>query len=299
MELRQLRYFAVLAKELHFRRAAQRLHIAQPGLSQQIKAIEKELGVALFTREGGVALTPAGQALAAEAATLINRFDLLVERTQSVGRGQSGQVTVSFSRSIGSDVSQELLDPFSLKFPSIEIKLQSAWTDRNVELLRSQEIDIGFIQFPVDDSLGLHTVRMGSLPLTLAIPASRSGEGWTEKKILDEMPLVHWPRELAPGHYDYLMRVLWGADSGDHEVIEFPDAEHILPQVGAGRGFAVLERARARRLKPDNVVLVDFDRAEQPTLTWGLGCLEETNNPSAMRLMRFAEEQSQQFRESE
>lgn len=292
MELRQLRYFAVLAKELHFRRAAQRLHIAQPGLSQQIKSIEKELGVALFTREGGVALTPAGEALAAEAATLINRFDLLIERTQSVGRGQSGQVTVSFSRSIESGISQAILDPFAEKFPSIEIKLQAAWTDRNLELLRSQEIDIGFLQFPVDDSAGLRTVVMGNLPLALAIPASHAEEYSTESKILNEMPLVHWPRELAPGHYDYLMKVLWGADNRSRDVVEYPDAEHILPQVGAGRGFTVLERSRARRLKPDNVVLVDFDRAEPPTLTWGLGCLEDSNNPSAIRLMQFAEQQS-------
>ncbi|WP_234058018.1 LysR family transcriptional regulator [Microbacterium sp. NFH-22A-Y] len=298
MELRQLRYFAMLAEELHFRRAAERLHIAQPGLSQQIRALEREMGVDLFTREGGVALTPAGVALAAEAAGLINRFDLLIERTRSVGKGRSGQLNVSFTRSIPSLVSQAVFAPFSERYPDIELRFQTGWTQRNMDLLREEQIDIGFLQFPLDDDAGLHTLRMGRLPLALAIPAAHHSEGFQEKRMLAELPLVLWPRDLAPGYYDHLIQVLYGSRGGPGEVVEFPDAEHILAQVAAGRGFTVIERSRALRLKPDDVVIVDFDRPEQPVLTWGLGCADGTTNPSAIRLMHFAKERSNLVQDS-
>lgn len=292
MELRQLRYFAVLAEELHFRRAAERLHIAQPGLSQQIRTLEREMGVDLFTRDGGVALTPAGVALAAEAAGLINRFDLLVDRTRSIGKGRSGQLNVSFTRSVPSLVTQELLDPFSERYPDVELRFQTGWTQRNIDLLREEQIDIGFLQFPLYDDAGLRTLRMGRLPLALAVPAEYYDEGFDEGRMLAELPLVLWPRDLAPGYYDHLIRVLYGPSGGPSEVVEFPDAEHLLAQVAAGRGFSVIERSRALRLKPDDAVVVEFDRPEQPVLTWGLGCAEGTTNPSAIRLMSFATERS-------
>src|SRR6476619_6104078 len=123
MELRQLRSFVTVAEELHFRRAADRLHLAQPSVSQQIRALEAELGVRLFERNRrGAALTPAGRALLPEARDLLGRAE------RAAAAGERGRLRMSLTRSLTGGVAGAIVDAYRARYPEVELSLSLGTT---------------------------------------------------------------------------------------------------------------------------------------------------------------------------
>ena len=150
MELRRLAYFAVLAEELHFRRAAERLRIAQPGLTQQIRVLERELGATLFERStSGVTLTDAGQVLLEEGVPLLREADRVTERVRAAAQGRTGLLRIVHSRSLAGGLPDELVRTFRQLHPDADIGVESAWTARNVAMLRTGEADAAFVRLPL------------------------------------------------------------------------------------------------------------------------------------------------------
>src|SRR5215471_11785360 len=172
MELRHLRYFLAVAEELHFSRAAARLGIAQPPLSQQIRQLEQELGVALFHRTNRrVEMTPAGRAFLDEVRRVFAQTELAVSTAQRAGRGEIGQLAIGFVPSADLDILPRVLRVWSTRFPAVGIGLHPLLPSAQTEALRDGRIQIGF-------------VRLSELR---------------------NDPMIMFPRHTAPGYYDFLL----------------------------------------------------------------------------------------------
>jgi DNA-binding transcriptional LysR family regulator len=170
MELRRLRYFVAVAEELSFNRAARRLHIAQPPLSNQIKQLEEELGVLLFERTSrGVRMTEAGELLLEEARRIFVQVDQTVSIVRRVGHGEVGRLSLGFVPSASNEVLPLILCAFRDRFPEVELFLREMRPDRIVQRLHDKQIDAGFLYLPLEDA-SLNIECVSREPLVLALP---------------------------------------------------------------------------------------------------------------------------------
>src|SRR5262245_12015873 len=153
MELRHLRYFVAVAEELHFTRAAERLHMAQPPLSQQIRQLERELQVELFVRSRRrVQLTGAGRALLDDARVVIAEADRLAQKARRLREGEAGELHIGFSSSAPYTVFPMILRTFRARFPGVVLHLHERSTEEQIELLTRGAIDLAFARLPVENA---------------------------------------------------------------------------------------------------------------------------------------------------
>lgn len=256
MELRQLRYFAVLVETLHFGRAAIQLHISQPGLSQQIRRLEQELGVVLLERGRQTRLTAAGSALAEAAGSLLAHEEQVRTRVRQVASGAGGSLTVVLTRSAPTQLTHDLLERFRGQHPEVEIHTETAWTSHNVSMLRTGKADAALVQLPLDNNSGLCVREVARSALCVILPSGHPLAG-RRKVRLDELrsqPYVGWPREQAPGAWDRLLSSVWGEAQPRMVRIE-PDLERMIAAVQDGWGFAMATRERAVQLQRKGVVV--------------------------------------------
>src|SRR5436190_2512377 len=205
MELRHLRYLVALADELHFGRDPIRLNISQPPLSQQIRQLEKELGVQLFERTNRrVRLTDAGRRLVDEAHKVLVRIDHFSKVASQAGGGEIGHLLVGVTGCIN----QALVDTLCLlrkKHPAVRIELHYMSTGTQVEALRESRIDIGFLNFPVHDStLILEKTKAG--PLGIAMPKDHPLARFRKVPLssLANQATILFPRRVTPGLHDVI-----------------------------------------------------------------------------------------------
>lgn len=208
MELRHLRYFIAVAEELHFTKAAERLHIAQPPLSQQIQQLEAELKVKLFHRQTKrqVQLTEAGKVFLQEAYQLLVQLETAVALTQRIARGQTGGLRIGFTSLVIYDLLPLILQEFHAQFQEVELVLRELTTSQQEQALRDSLIDVGFAHPPLeDDTLSYKCIHKQTL--VVALPSTHSlaqPEQISVRSLLNE-PLIVFPRYLAPGLYDRIM----------------------------------------------------------------------------------------------
>jgi DNA-binding transcriptional LysR family regulator len=174
MELRHLRYFVAVAEELHFGRAARRLHISQPPLSAQIRDLEHELGVQLFVRtHHKVELTDAGRILLLRARDVLQRAGNLAAEAASVARGASGLVSVGYTTTAAYRFLPRWLELLKQRLPQVAVRLEELASPAQPLALEEQRIDIGFACLPVPTQ-GALARPLVSERITLAIPATHA-----------------------------------------------------------------------------------------------------------------------------
>jgi DNA-binding transcriptional LysR family regulator len=208
MELRRLRYFVAVAEELSFNRAAQRLRISQPPLSNQIKQLEEELGVLLFVRTNrGVRMTEAGEALLEEARRILVQLEQTTRVVQRVGHGEVGRLTLGFVPSASNEVLPPILRTFRNRFPDVELFLREMRPDQVVPRLHDKQIDAGFLFLPLDDAL-LNIECVSREPLVLALPESHrlAAKPRVELQALAEEPFILPARYSMPGLFGQVTR---------------------------------------------------------------------------------------------
>lgn len=243
MELRHLRYFVTLAEELHFGRAAEKLHISQPPLSMQIRALEGELGVMLFNRtQRHVALTQAGHALLQEARQILARVEQAVLITRRAGRGEIGKLAVGFISVADYNVLPVVLREFRRKFPLVNLTLREATTDAQIRDLIAGRLDVGFLLPPVTEP-ALETVSILREPLIAALPekhalAKKPGKLALEK--LKDEPFILFPRPNAPGLYDDVVSCCKAAGFSPRVEQEAIQMQTIISLVSAELGVALI-----------------------------------------------------------
>lgn len=171
VELRHLRYFVAVAEELSFTRAAQRLHIAQPPLSMQIRRLERTLGAELFDRSRReIALTAAGEALLTEARRLLVQVDQALRAAQQAGAGDVGRLTVGFVPSASNAALPAYVRAFRARHPRVELFLRELPPDDLVTALHNGGVDVCFLYLPfADERLATRTVERE--PLIAVLPA--------------------------------------------------------------------------------------------------------------------------------
>lgn len=203
MDLRRLRYFVAVAEEQSFSRAAQRLHIAQPPLSSQIKQLETELEVRLFDRTSrGVRLTEAGQLLLEESRRLLSQVEQTARAVRRVGNGEVGRITLGFVPSASNEVLPELLKLFRSRFPGVELFLREMRPDQVVSSLHTGQTDVGFLYLPLEDP-ALDVACISREPLILALPEAHSLASRSSVDLSDVAgePFIMPARYQMPGLY--------------------------------------------------------------------------------------------------
>ncbi len=206
MELRHLRYFLAVAEELNFRRAAERLGIAQPPLSSQIHDLEEEIGVSLFRRvPKGAELTEAGVAFRSATPEIFDKLEQAVRLAQRGGRGEVGQLRVGYtsSASFNQIVPKSLL-AFRRTYPAVELTLEEQNSPQLLDLLGRQRLDAIFIRPGPDMPRGCNVTALDDEPMMVVLPASHRLSDRYALRMTDLKgePFVMFSRSLGPGLYD-------------------------------------------------------------------------------------------------
>jgi DNA-binding transcriptional LysR family regulator len=197
MELRHLRYFVTVAAELHFARAAQRLFISQPALSQQIRSLEGELGFKLLERNSrGVQLTREGEAFLPEAQIVIRDADRGADVARALAEGATGHMRLSHLRTMPRGLPERVVSEFERRHPGIEIIPESESTEQNVERVRGGQFDLAFVLAPLDNVPELGCVEISAEPIAVALPSTHplSRRRRIRREDLLGVPLVYFPR---------------------------------------------------------------------------------------------------------
>src|SRR5215213_1916493 len=248
MELRHLRYFVVVAEELHFRRAAERLHMSQPPLSQQIRALEEEIGVTLLLRnQRRVELTAAGAAFLESAREILAAVEDAARQARRVQRGEVGRLAVGFVGSAMYSFVPELLRAFSEQWPDVTLRLHELGTSEQLRQLADGRLDVGFVRVPPGrPELVVETVL--EEPVVAAMPDLHPLAARTHLTLDDlrGQPLVLLTRSGAPGLREALagaIHTLGGEDVITQEVAEM---QTVIGLVAAGAGISLVpESVRA------------------------------------------------------
>jgi DNA-binding transcriptional LysR family regulator len=247
MELRHLRYFVAVAEELHFHRAATRLHISQPPLSQQIRALERELGVTLLSRNRRrVALTAAGAGFLEDARAILASVDRAAEHARAIARGSQGTLSIGFVGSaMFSPTLPDMLREFRAGHPGVDLVLRELPTSAQLGALVAGELDVGVIRGPVEleelnGQVELMTIQRERL--VAAVPADHRLA--TRRRVRAEElrgeSFVILARREAPGLYAGLAAAMREAGGLPDDVLEVAEMQTIISLVAGGFGVSLV-----------------------------------------------------------
>ncbi|WP_136418412.1 LysR substrate-binding domain-containing protein [Herbaspirillum sp. ST 5-3] len=282
IELRQLRYFVAVAEESHFGRAAARLHMTQPPLSQTIQSLEAALGAQLFVRtKRSVALTPAGFALLPEARRILQQAGALPDLVRRAASGESGLLSLSFVSTADYSVLPPLLREFRERYPQVHIELREATTDVQLEDLMQGRIDAGLLIPPLPDKARaeLDYLTVLSEPLVLAAPkglTSLRGKSVVNLKAVADMPLIIFPRRIAPAFHDAIVGCFRDAGLTPHIGQEAIQMQTIVGLVSAGMGIALVPQSVSNLKRPG----VEYKPLSGKTVTIETGLAWRRDNMS-------------------
>jgi DNA-binding transcriptional LysR family regulator len=250
MELRHLHYFITVAEELHFGRAARRLNISQPPLSQQIRQLEEEIGVRLFHRtKRRVEITPAGMVFLAEARRIIAMSEDAVRRTIRADKGEIGWLAMGFVGSANYSVLPPVIRVFRRRFPNVEMTLTEMNTNQQLEALLDGRIQVGFLRPPQGiEEKGLVVEPVFREPLMVALPRNHplKNEMPLPLRLLAKDAFIMIPRQRGPGFFDHLIVLCQKEGFSPHIVLEASQFHTVIGLVAAGIGIAVVPTSMER-----------------------------------------------------
>lgn len=243
-DLRQLRYFVAVAEELHFGRAAERLHMTQPPLSHAISTLEEELGAELFVRSRrGVTLSAPGAALLPEARRLLAETAALPDLVRRAAAGENGSLALSFVSSADYSMLPQFLRKYRTQYPQVQLTLREATSDVQVDDLLHSRIDCGFLIPPLPEhaQVVLDYMPVLSEPLILATPAGTPGDTrpvWL--KNAPRLPLIIFPREASPALHDAILSCFTAAGITPQIGQQAIQMQTIVGLVSSGMGLALV-----------------------------------------------------------
>ncbi|MFI7008782.1 LysR family transcriptional regulator [Streptomyces sp. NPDC050145] len=290
MELRHLQAFVTVAEELSFRRAAERLQMSQPPLSQQIKRLEHEVGVPLLRRTTRqVALTTAGLAFLSEARRALRAAQAAPQAARQAAAGQTGVVRLGFSGPTSHEVLVLMTRKFRERRPRVRLEVHGpVFGGELVDRLNRDEIDAGLIRLPVAGS-GIRVRELTRHPIAAAVPAEHPLATRREVGVLDlrDEPVVSHPTNRGAGIVSLIHSAFMQHGSSPNIVQEAPDTHTILSMVGAGVGVGFVP-VSAGHLKVPGVVLLPV--SDIPPLPLALAWRTEDPNPALHALIDLLDE---------
>ncbi|MCU7372552.1 LysR family transcriptional regulator [Paucibacter sp. O1-1] len=242
IELRSLRQFLAVAEELHFGRAALRLHMTQPPLTQAIQKLEQALGAPLFERSSrSVRLSPAGEALLPQARRLLLEAEQLSALVRAAAEGQRGRVRLGFVSTVGFGELPRWLRAFREQQPDIVLSLREATLDVQLQQFAGEDLDAGFvIHAPGALPAGFEALGIAREPMVLALSAEEALAAKAQLAAADilALPLVIFPREIAPSLFDGVLAFYRDQQAAPVIAQEAIQMQTIVNLVSAGMGAA-------------------------------------------------------------
>ncbi len=277
-----------VAEELHFGRAAERVHIAQPPLSQQILLLESEIGVKLLERtKRRVRLTHAGKVFLEEARRILDLSDQAVQAAQRADRGEIGRLVVAFVASGTYIFVPSVLRGFRERFPDVQLILKEMTTDQQLDALRESVIHVGFLRQPIrNEALTIETVLRE--PFMVAMPSDHhlaNVEGVELEALADE-PFVMFSRQQGATFHDQIMSACAKAGFSPKVAQEAMQIPTVLGLVSVGIGVA-LTPASVRNLRMTGVTykpLIGVAQTTELAMAWR----RDDDSPVSMAFLQVA-----------
>lgn len=295
MELRHLRYFVAVAEELNFSRAAGRIYLSQPALSQQIRKLEEELEVALFHRtKHRVELTEAGQVLLKGARQILVQVDQTVRAAREAGGAERSQLGVGFPEYANHTPVADILQTFQWRYPYVELKEREMFTLQQtlqqIGELRDGKLDVGFLLAPVEDE-ALEVEHVLHIELVVAMPQDHPLAAQPEVPMRDlaDERIILFSRHFHPGCYDYIVGCCreagFSPEVAQRNEPQLYSGAATYRMVASGAGVSIVARPMVSASRPAGVV---FRPLREPTLMLGLVVAWRRDDKSA-NLQAFLE----------
>ena len=290
IELRHLRYFLAVSEELHFGRAARRVHISQPPLSQQIRQLEADLGVQLFYRtRRKVELTEAGRVFASEARVILDQVEHATGLVGEANRGKLNRLVAGCSPA-NSHIAIRIIKRFAELHPEIRVVVKSLVTPQQVEAIRNNRIDLGFLTLPVDgEGLAIEPILRERLVVALPKHHPLASRKRITLRALGSETLIIFPLYMSPGRYQLITGLCRRAGIGLHVVHEVDNIHTMLDLVSAGFGVSLM-RASVQETRRSGVVFRDL--LHSPWVETAVGYRRENNSEMVKGFLEIAKQES-------
>ena len=289
MDLRHFQAFIAVAEELHFSRAAERLRIAQPPLSQRIRQMERELGVELFVRSTrSVSLTPAGESLLGPARKVVSGADEAREAALAGALGESGRVTIGFAGASSRIALPQLAGAVRARYPNLDLQLRGqTYANAALEQVREGSLDLGFVRLPFL-TRGVDYVVIEREELICALPAAHPLAERPTVSLMDlvDEPFVTFPANSGSSLHAIGVQACMQAGFQPRVAQAAPDSYTILALVAAGVGVT-LTLTSCKDIQPYGLVykpISDFTPALYAALAWNT----ETASPATHSVVSVA-----------
>jgi DNA-binding transcriptional LysR family regulator len=243
MELRQIRSFLSVAETLHFGRSAELIHLSQPALSLQIRALEEEVGVRLLERNRRkTTLTAAGVAFRDDAAGVVSQLDQAIRRARLAADGKLGLLRIGFISTAGNEIVPNLIRRFRESSPEVVFSLRNILTTDQIQMLSAGSLDIGFLRLPIGEHPELEVVEVHREPFVVVTPLSHKLA--KRKKIalheLSGEDFVMYERSYAPGFHDLIFGMLQDAGVVPNVCQTAGQMPTLISLVDSGMGISIL-----------------------------------------------------------
>jgi DNA-binding transcriptional LysR family regulator len=243
MELRQIRSFLSIAETLHFGRTAELIHLSQPALSLQIRALEEEVGVRLFERDRRkTTLTAAGLAFRDDATAAVSQLEQAIRRARLAADGKLGLLRIGFISTAGNEIVPNLVRRFRDSNPDVVFSLCNVLTTDQIRMLAAGSLDIGFLRLPIGEHPELEVVEVHREPFVVVTPASHK-LAKRKKVALHELSgqnFVMYERSFAPGFHDLIFGMLRDAGVVPNVCQTAGQMPTLISLVDSGMGISIL-----------------------------------------------------------
>jgi DNA-binding transcriptional LysR family regulator len=286
MDFRHLIYFVTLAEELHFRRAAERLHVVQPALSQQIARLEAELGVQLFARtKRQVQLTAAGRVFLGDARGMLRHRDQAVEAVQRAAKGHKGRLNLGFVGPAAYNVLPPLVRAYRARYPDVLLNLYEHTTAEQLKMLAADELNVGIVRIPFYDNR-FEVERILTESVSVALPADHPLSAAETVRVGDLAGdgFILVPRALEPIVFDRYVSLCLSAGFNPTVVQEALQIHAIIGMVATGLGVALVPESMST-LRRFDVVYRPLETPVAAVLDTGLAWRAGDTSPVVDRFV--------------
>jgi DNA-binding transcriptional LysR family regulator len=250
MELRQIRSFLSIAETLHFGRTSEVIHLSQPALSLQIRALEDEIGVRLFERNRRkTSLTAAGVAFREEASQALLGLDQAVRKAKLAANGKLGILRIGFISTAGNEIVPTIVRQFRERNADVEFSLRNILTIDQIQMLEAGSLDIGFLRLPIPAHSGLEVVTVHREPFVFVVPSSHKLAKRKRIRLREASgeDFVMYERAYAPGFHDLIFGMLRDAGIIPNVRQAAGEMPTLISLVDSGTGVAILPASTVKR----------------------------------------------------
>ena len=297
MELRQIRSFLSIAETLHFGRTAEMIHLSQPALSLQIRALEDEIGVRLFERNRRkTALTAAGVAFREDATGALLRLDQAVYNAKLAANGKLGILRIGFISTAGNEIVPTIIRHFRDLNAEVEFSLRNILTIDQIQMLEAGSLDIGFLRLPIGAHSGVEVVTVHREPFVLVVPSSHKLAGRKRVRLREAsgQDFVMYERTYAPGFHDLIFGMLRAAGIIPNVRQTAGEMPTLISLVDSGTGVAILPASTVKRSVASVVACEIADKI--PMSEIGIAVRKGNRAPVLDNFRSFAVEKLRQAR---